>query len=80
VVDPTFLNQWTEFLRQREDLKLIGTGADDLVPKDWRGLYGSFQLRQAGFTLLEGQPKIRDATAFTVLVDSLKQSLETPTI
>lgn len=80
VVDPTFLNQWTEFLRQREDLKLIGTGADDLVPKDWRGLYGSFQLRQAGFTLLEGQPKIRDATAFTGLVDSLKQSLETPTI
>jgi hypothetical protein len=79
VVDPVFLNRWTEFLDRRNSLKLDGHDYRALRPEEWKGLYGSFQLRQAGFTLLEGQPKIRDATAFTGMNDSLKQSLEAPT-
>jgi len=79
VVDPTFLNRWSEFLSQREALELAGANFRKLEPDDWNGLYGSFQLRQSGFIVLEGQPKIRDATAFTGLNNSLKQSLEAPT-
>jgi hypothetical protein len=47
--------------------------------KDWRGLRGFYEFREAGFTTLEGSPKIRDASAFTGLTDSLKQSLDPPT-
>jgi hypothetical protein len=47
--------------------------------KDWRGLRGFYEFREAGFTTLEGSPKIRDASAFTGLTDSLKQVLDPPT-
>ena len=64
VVDDFFLNRWVE------------TGKGET---DWKGLRGFFELRDAGFISVEGAPKIRDATAFTGLTDSLKQSLEPPT-
>jgi hypothetical protein len=45
---------------------------------NWQGLRGFYELREAGYVTLEGSPKIRDASAFTGLKSSLKQSLNAP--
>jgi hypothetical protein len=67
VVDERFLSRWAdERIADRRE-------------RDWRGLRGFYEFREAGFTTLEGSPKIRDASAFTGLTDSLKQSLDPPT-
>lgn len=63
VVDDLFLNRWT-------------SGEGDL---NWMGLRGFFEVREAGFTAVQGSPKIRNAAAFTGLTTSLKQSLDPPT-
>lgn len=66
VIDPVFLSRW-----QDESI-------ENPRERNWKGLRGFYQLRQAGVVSLEGSPKIRDATAFTGNFNSLKQSLEAP--
>jgi len=65
VIDPVFLSRWQD---------------ESSGEREWQGLRGFFQLRQAGMKTLEGSPKIRDATAFTGATSSLKQSLEAPNV
>ena len=67
VIDERFLSRWAD------------ERITDRSKRDWRGLRGFYEFREAGFTTLEGSPKIRDASAFTGLTDSLKQSLDPPT-
>ena len=66
VIDPVLLSRW-----QDESIT-------DKRRRDWEGLRGFYQLRQAGLVSLEGTPKIRDATAFTGRFDSLVQWLDAP--
>jgi len=65
VIDPVFLSRWRD---------------ESSGEREWQGLRGFFQLRQAGMKTLEGSPKIRDATAFTGATSLLKQSLEAPNV
>jgi hypothetical protein len=67
VIDPTFLSRWQD--------ETITNQYD----RNWKGLRGFYQLRQAGLISLEGTPKIRDATAFTGRTESLVQNLDPPT-
>jgi hypothetical protein len=67
VIDPRFLSRWSD------------DSITDRRARDWLGLRGFYEFREAGFTTLEGSPKIRDASAFTGLTDSLKQVLDPPT-
>jgi hypothetical protein len=64
VIDPRFLSRWS-------DERVV-----DRRKRDWQGLRGFYEFREAGFTTLEGSPKVRDASAFTGLTASLKQSLD----
>ena len=66
VVDERFLSRWS----------------DERVPnrirREWEGLRGFYEVREAGFTTLEGSPKIRDASPFSGLTNSLKQNIDPP--
>jgi hypothetical protein len=66
VVDERFLSRW----------------ADERIPnrvqRDWDGLRGFYEVREAGFATVEGSPKIRDASAFSGLGESLKQNIDPP--
>ena len=62
VIDDVFLTRWTDLSR-------------DPFQRNWRDLRGEFELRQAGYSSIQGYPKMRDATAFSGAYDSFQQEI-----